>query len=156
MAHYDFRKDLPIARETEKQVAAFFESNFPLTFKEECNNADYDLLFEHLETGNPISVEVKEDFMCEKTGNVGVEYHCRGKHSGIAISKSDFYVYKVHRPDKKVCMYAIKTVDLKQMIKDNLFFRRVTGGDKGSNSKNYLFRLPVIQENFMNLGIVPA
>jgi hypothetical protein len=38
------------------------------------------------------------------------------------------------------------------MIEDELYHRIVVGGDPGSNSKNYLFKLKVIMDNFKYLG----
>jgi hypothetical protein len=147
MPHYDFKKDLPIAQKTEQQVADLFNENVKdLIFLEHCNNSDYDLKFKY--HNREITFEIKEDFTCEKTGNIGVEYECRGKLSGISISKAVYYIYKIHRPDGKIGLYIIHTNKLKKMIEDKLWFRKVIGGDKGSNSKNYLFRLDVIEEKF--------
>ncbi len=53
-------------------------------------------------------------------------------------------------------VYIIKTELLKQMIADKLYHRIVVGGDVGSNSKNYLFKLQVVVENFKFLGIIDA
>ena len=38
-------------------------------------------------------IEVKTDFQSFKTGNVFVEYECRGKKSGIAISEAKWYSF---------------------------------------------------------------
>lgn len=59
------------------------------------NDIKYDLEFN--KDGKSYFVEVKQDFSCFRTGNIGVEYSCRGKISGILASKSDFYIYKIHQ-----------------------------------------------------------
>lgn len=65
------------------------------------NNA-YDILVE--KDDKQFKVEVKQDFTCYKTNNIGVEYECRGKESGIMVSKADIYIYKIHQDPYKVSM----------------------------------------------------
>lgn len=151
MPHYDFDKDFPIARKTEKQIAKFLVEKLSMEFVDECNNADYDIRMK-MSDGKIFTIEIKEDFSCKRTGNVGVEFSSWGRDSGIAISKADLYMYKVHQPNGKIGLYAINTKKLKKMIADEKYFRIVTGGDVGSNSMNYLFKLAVIQENFKLVG----
>lgn len=154
MPHYDFKKDFQIARKSEKQIAEYLVEKLNMEFIDECNNADYDIRMKTAD-GKTFTIEIKEDFTCQRTGNVGVEYSSWGRDSGIAISKSDLYMYKVHQPDGKIGLYAINTKKLKRMISDEKYFRTVTGGDVGSNSMNYLFKLNVIKENFQLIGWLP-
>jgi hypothetical protein len=154
MPNYNFDVDLPIAEKTEKQVCEFLEQHGKLKFLGDCKTNAYDLKMQ-TDKGNIITIEVKEDFTCQRTGNVGVEFECRGKPSGIEVSKADLYLYKVHEPDGNKRLYVIKTSKLKEMIRDEKYFRIVSGGDPGSNSMNYLFKLHVIQEHFSKLGRVP-
>jgi hypothetical protein len=146
MPHYNFRQDHKIARKTERQIADYLVSK-GYEFIDECNNSDYDIRMK-TPSGDVITIEIKEDFSCRKTGNVGLEYHCRGKPSGISVSKADFYLYKVHEPNGEKNMYIIKTSELKEMVENKLWFREVNGGDPGSNSLNYLFKLGVIKNRF--------
>jgi hypothetical protein len=146
MPHYSFRKDHKIARKTERQIADYLVAK-GYEFIDECNNADYDIRM-RTPSGDVITIEIKEDFSCQRTGNVGLEYHCRGKPSGISVSKADFYLYKVHEPNGEKNMYIIKTSELKEMVENKLWFREVNGGDPGSNSLNYLFKLGVIKNRF--------
>lgn len=150
MPHYNFRKDHTIARKTERQIAEYLVSK-GYEFLDECNNADYDIRMKTPQ-GEVITIEIKEDFTCRKTGNIGLEYHCRGKPSGISVSKADFYLYKAHEPSGEKNMYVIKTSNLKQMIENKLYHRTVNGGDPGSNSLNYLFKLDVVKDNFTFIG----
>jgi hypothetical protein len=149
--NYDFKKDFPVARKTEGQIAKFLVETQNMVFVDECNNSDYDIRMK-FSSGKEVTIEIKEDFSCARTGNVGVEYECRGKESGISVSKADFYLYKVHTPEGKKSVYIIQTHKLKEMIENNLYHRTVVGGDPGSNSKNYLFKLNVVKENFKFLG----
>ena len=150
MPHYNFRKDHKIARKTERQIADYLVTK-GYEFIDECDNADYDIRMK-TPAGEVITIEIKEDFTCQKTGNIGLEYHCRGKPSGISISKADFYLYKTHEPSGEKNMYVIKTSNLKEMIEERLYHRTVNGGDPGSNSLNYLFKLDVVKENFTFIG----
>lgn len=153
MSHtnYDFNKDHVIAQKTEQEIADFLKSKNKNIKEITLNNDNkYDLLI----IGNDdskMTVEIKEDFTCERTGNVGVEYECRGRPSGIAVSKADVYMYKIHQPDGKVTLNKISTEDLKQIIEDKHYFRTVVGGDVGSDSKCYLFKLDVFKKHCMSL-----
>ncbi len=144
MPNYNFHQDLPIAKQTEKEVAKILERVYGAKIKELNNDNRYDILASI--KGQDWTFEVKEDFTCEKTGNVGLEFKCRGKDSGIAVSQADFYVYKIHT--KNGIVYRLyKTETLKKMVENQEYFRIVNGGDKGSNSMNYLFKLEVFESH---------
>jgi len=143
MPYYDFNKDLPIANKTEKEVGEILASKGAKIISYN-NDNKYDILMEY--KGKRTTVEVKEDFTCEKTGNVGLEFSCRGKDSGIECSQADFYVYKIHQPDHQIHFYMMKTKDLKDLINHKFYHATVNGGDPGSNSLNYLFKLKYIQQ----------
>ena len=157
MPNYDFSKDLPIAKKTEQQIAEFLVNTQNMKFIGTSDTirgvrrSDFDVRMA-FPTGKEVDIEIKEDFSCARTGNVGVECESWGRASGIAISKAHFYLYKVHQPDGTKRVYIIQTSKLKQMIEDELYHRIVVGGDPGSNSKNYLFKLKVIMDNFKYLG----
>ena len=146
MPNYNFRKDLPIAKETEKEVAGLIEKVYGAEIIGFENTNKYD--FSARINGKEYTFEVKEDFTCEKTGNIGLEFGCRGKPSGIETSQADFYIYKIHTKDFGI-QYVIHKVDtLKTLIENKAYFRIVNGGDIGSNSMNYLFKYDV----FVNSG----
>lgn len=140
MPHYNYQKDKRVANITESEIARNFESFYGHRVIRYEDTNRYDLEIE-TKRGKVFTVEVKEDFTCEETGNIGLEFSCRGKPSGISTSVSSHYVYKVHCPDGKVRFYIIKTDDLKKMIARGTYSRIVRGGDKGSNSMNYLWPL---------------
>jgi hypothetical protein len=158
--NYDFSKDLPIAKKTEKQIADFLVQSQKMKFIgtsdtiKGVRRSDFDVRME-FSTGKQVDIEIKEDFSCARTGNIGVECESWGRLSGISISKANFYLYKVHLPDGRKGVYIIQTSKLKQMIEDKLYHRIVVGGDPGSDSKNYLFKLDVVKENFKFLGYLP-
>jgi hypothetical protein len=156
MAHMDFQRDHKVAVKTEQQVTDFLLAKYPgLKFEHFCGTADYDVAFSWPGRQELIKVEIKEDFTCKRTGNVGLEFSCRGKPSGISISKADRYIYKVHRPDGRIVLYSIPTDKLKRMVKNHDYSGPpVNGGDPGSNSMNYLFKLGMVEHRFDHLGDV--
>lgn len=143
MPNYDFKKDFPIAQETELEVAEILALKGAEIISFNDDNK-YDILMRY--KNKEYKAEVKEDFTCEKTGNVGLEFSCRGKDSGIACSQADFYVYKIHEPNYQIHFYMMKTQHLKDLIKHKFYHRIVNGGDPGSNSMNYLFKLKYIKQ----------
>jgi len=72
--------------------------------------------------------------MCSKTGNVAIEFKCRGKPSGICSTKSDAIVYVIAND-----IYIIKT-QLLQVLILYLNPTAVSGGDKGSDTGMYLLK----------------
>lgn len=141
MANYIFSKDLAVAQRTEEKIAEVLSRVTGSTIKMLNDNRDYDILMER--KGRDYYIEVKEDFMAAKTGNIAVEYECRGKPSGISTSKSDVYAYMIHESNVKQVLYLTDTKKLKEAINKRMFFREVSGGDAGSNTRMYLFRKDV-------------
>ena len=139
MPHYDFNKDYPIARETEEKVAKLLVERYDAKDIEFGYTWKWDISAKI--NGKTWTFEVKEDFTCEKTGNVGVEFECRGRPSGISRSEADFYVYVIHTPDDGTKVYIFPTINIKNMRDRKDYHKIVNGGDPGSNSLNYLFRL---------------
>jgi len=152
MPHYNFKEDLPIAIETEKQVAQILVELYKAKIIEFEHTNKYDILAEI--NGKNCTFEVKEDFICETTGNVGLEYECRGKASGIQTSIADYYIYKLHTKYFGIQYVLHKTSALKKMIDENRYFRIVNGGDAGSNSMNYLFKYDVFVKSGRILPVV--
>ncbi len=151
MGNYNFEQDLKVAQKTEQEIGRLIEKwlgeeNVLVEFGK---TKAYDIRFAYED--KVYTVEIKEDFMCKKTGNVCVEYESRGKPSGINATKAQLYFYKIHEPDGSVNVYGAKTNTIRQMIKDSLYTRTVSGGDAGSNTKSYLFPLKVFKEHTTQL-----
>ena len=131
-----------------------------------CNNYNLDMvgdtnndnkwdfvLFSH-KLGKNIQIEMKEDFMAWKTGNTVVEYECRGKPSGIKTTRASYFVYSIldkdGNPDKH---YLIPKKKLDWMIENRMYKDKVTGGDVGSNTKMYRFKLDIFAKNSWELKL---
>ena len=145
MGNYSFHQDLKVAKVTEENVGEVLAKFYNGEIVDTNNTSAYDVKINI--NGKEFTFEIKEDFYCEKSGNVAVEFECRGKPSGISVSKADVYVYKIHaKPDGEIVIVEISTEKLKEMIKNKKYFRIVNGGDKGSNTMNYLFKYDTFVE----------
>ncbi len=133
-----FFADLELAKKTEREISEIIVKRFGLS-QVKFNN-DYRFDFEGIDKEKKIySFEIKEDFTCSRTGNIGIEYSCRGRKSGIERTLADFYVIKAHKENGyDIVLISVST--LKSMIKEKKYIRTVQGGSKESKSFNYLFK----------------
>jgi len=77
------------------------------------------------------SFEIKSDFMAHKTGNIAIEFQCRGKDSGIRKTESDHWVYKITEPD---IIIIFNTGRLRKFVEDNMnTYKVIMGGDDYSS-----------------------
>ena len=146
----DFKKDIARAKKTELAVASIIEKRLNCKAIEFRDDNKYDIAFERNSDGSVFTVEVKEDFGAHRTGNIAVEYSCRGKDSGVLVSNSDYYLYRVHT-SSGIKHFIMRTPVLKRSIEDKEYFRTVNGGDEGSNSLCYLFKIATIERISLNL-----
>lgn len=136
LANYDFKLDLDVAKKTEKKVSAILLENFGWTTKHIGSGKGYDLLLE--KDGKHITVEVKEDFISDTSGNIAIEFESRRKPSGISVTSANYWVYVVHSPFYSEFIW-ISTSKIRAIISNRLYKTLSVGGDKDSNTKFYLF-----------------
>lgn len=107
----DFKYDLEIGQVKEKELGKIFYAS---------------------------TIEVKNDLVAHKTGNVFVEYESRNKPSGISRSQSDYYCFCFNDS-----FHIIQTEKLKDLCRKYLNTDRdVLGGDQNT-SRGIL--LPIIE-----------
>ena len=82
-------------------------------------------------------IEVKRDLKAIKTGNIYVEYHSRGKPSGISISEAEYYCFFI--TDTR--LFIITTIDLKELCRKYINTDRDKKGGDNNTSKGIL--LPI-------------
>jgi hypothetical protein len=82
-------------------------------------------------------IEVKRDLQAYRTGNVYVEYHSRGKASGISTSEADYYCFVIR--DNRFIL--ILTHELKAKCRKYLGTNKDKVGGDSDTSKGIL--LPV-------------
>jgi len=127
MGNYNFQKDLERAKECEKKVVEMLQSHPINTDFEFNNDAKYDIKYKC--EGNEITLEVKEDLMWEKTGNVAIELQSRGKPSGICTSVADRWCYVLGDE-----FWFGKPGDIRLFLIQHWDrIRRVKGGDDGTS-----------------------
>ncbi|HRI28272.1 MAG TPA: hypothetical protein PK715_09480, partial [Chitinophagales bacterium] len=142
MTHYNFNDDLKDGLDAENEVKELLKLHFNVADSdiESSTSKGYDLKINSL----GLTFEVKNDLMAEKTGNIAVEYESRGKASGLSTTTADFWVYKFSG-----VYYMLETSRLKtELFSNKNYWKDVTGGDWGSNTKMYLVKVP----NFKSWG----
>ena len=108
-----------------------------------------DLLFGRVKTdGAPETFEVKCDYGATTTGNLFIEYESRGKPSGLAVTKADWWVFEIPQyrdeaGDPGMVIF-MRTDELKKqlrwLIRQDLAPKKL-GGDNNSS----LGRVPSIR-----------
>jgi hypothetical protein len=153
MSNFNFSKDLARAEVTEAEVAKLLTrkagpSFVSVTWGEA--KKEYDIVLETI--FGKTTFEVKEDFAHAKYGNVAVEYWCRGKPSGINVSKAKYWIFKIHEKDGSKNLYMLTCRMLRSMILYKEYKRKVeNGGDPGSNTKLFLFDGKLFKEHCIHL-----
>jgi|TARA_R100001463_G_scaffold69904_1_gene123385 uncharacterized protein YuzE len=75
-------------------------------------------------------IEVKTDYQAEQTGNIFIEYHSRGKASGITTTQAQWYAFLLS--NHKIIL--ISTEELKSICRKYLWTDRdVKGGDNNTS-----------------------
>lgn len=97
---------------------------------------------EILKCGKIELIEVKkEDWLWERTGNIAIEYECRGKPSGISATRADFWVHALERNGEPLCWFMFPVDRLRDLVCEaRLRGKCRAGGDDGL-SKIALIRL---------------
>ncbi|MBI1227427.1 MAG: hypothetical protein GC192_19505 [Bacteroidetes bacterium] len=137
--HYDFKKDLKDGQAAEREVASRLALRLNLADDdiEFSTSKGYDLKI----ISKGWTFEVKNDLMAHQTGNVAIEYESRGKATALAATTASFWVYKFAGQ-----FFAFKTETLKRkLFEEKQYFKAVTGGDAGSNTKMYLVKVEVLK-----------
>jgi hypothetical protein len=93
------------------------------------------------------TMEVKFDFACYRTGNFFIEYESRGKPSGIATTKADYWMLiastekglelknqlrDIEKDDTMFCIM-LSTDSLKELCRKKYFRKNVKGGDDNTS-----------------------
>ena len=124
MGKYNFQEDLMNSQQSVAKVVRFLLS-VGASDVSYCTDNRFDLKF--FLDGREYTLEVKEDFLWEETGKVALEYHSRGKDSGLRTSKADLWCYVIGED-----LYFSLLSRLKQAIEENIYLRRI-GGDNNTS-----------------------
>lgn len=145
MAYYNFRQDLREGVKGEETIVKFLESK-GLTYLNSNNDNKYDIIMK--KNNKEITYEIKTDVYCSPTrdtGNMFLEFECRGKASGIAVTKADWFVTYYEKLKE---IWFIKTSDLINLTKTESLPTINQSGDAGSNTCGYLLKRKKYQKQF--------
>ena len=128
--NYNFDKDLKDGKKGEQVIRHLVESVMGLKYIKDNDTNAFDLLFQ----GNgedPTTFEVKTDLWEQDwgkggSGNMAIEYKCRGKPSGISVTKATYFVYYlVNVSDKQI--WIIEVDKLRDLILSEKFPSKTVG-----------------------------
>lgn len=86
-------------------------------------------------------IEVKTDFIAHKTGNIAVEYMCRGKPSGIATTQADYYAFIIPHASCKEIVLLVDVVELKKISR--LFYKNGKTKNMGDSNQSVSVLIPI-------------
>jgi hypothetical protein len=123
-----FDSDLNTGLKAERAVIKKLQKEMP-TLKQVQVGSDYDLIDD-----NGYTIEVKYDKLSEKTPNVGIEFRCNGKLSGIATTKAMEWVHIFNLDGEWV--YARAPIHrLKSFLRSNQGVLNIVDGGDGNRAK---------------------
>jgi hypothetical protein len=149
----NFKLSLALGEQGERVVRKFLESlGYTFISKSEEISHDYkfikdgkEYMFEIKTDGGHIRPNKKTGELYE-TGNMVIEYESRGKNSGIAATKADFFVTYYPQLNE---IWLIKTEKLKDLLRENKdSLKRTIGGDSNSETKMFLLNREKFKNNF--------
>jgi hypothetical protein len=130
---FNFNKDLPTGFQVQCELAELLKARKTVLDVTHNDNYKYDLIVK-MSDGSIRTIEVKNDLTSARTGNVGVEFECRGNPSGISKCIAEFWAFRLLDG-----FYMLHADKLKRLIAEQRYHRIGIGGDDGSNTKLYLF-----------------
>ena len=86
-------------------------------------------------------IEVKYDRMAHHTGNIFVEYESRGKFSGIATTKANYWIFII---DKKDYALIVNVQKLKDICRVQFQINGFTDGGDVDSSKGILIPIKLL------------
>lgn len=134
MTFAKFNEDLKVGKEIElKYIEIKGMQNYKQT---EGKNSDYDVIC--FDDNKETKYEIKYDKMSLKTGNICIEFECRGKLSGVSVTKCSYWIQ--YLTDDEI--YEIPINDLYELINGKKYKCIIKGGDDKA-SYCYLFNKSV-------------
>jgi hypothetical protein len=157
MAEYQFKGDVVEGEAGEEFIIEYLTTNWKGTLLEQKRDYTWDFKIDFTNAGI-LTFELKTDVYCipdrelngkkikgKDTGNIFIEFSCRGKDSGIKVTEADWFGYYFKYFGE---LWLIPVDKLRELTKNN-DFRVGVGGDPGSNSMGYLIPKKKFRENFL-------
>ena len=120
-----FKEDLEYGVKFEEKVLEIVEHT--KHWKSPTGSKEYDIATQ-LNDDEPVYWESKSDRRTIETGNIVIEFQCRGKPSGITTTAADYWIYFIEKTNKYLM---IPTSHLREVIDAKKYKRIVNGGDDG-------------------------
>jgi hypothetical protein len=142
----NFKDDLKRGEEGELIVRTYLESK-GATYHSDNKNNTHDLIMSFNE--ELISYEIKTNYYVNKdrdSNNIFVEFECRGKASGIDVSKAKWFATYFFNLGE---IWFIEVDKLKELIEEYTFKTTTLSGDYNSNTKGYLVPRFLFVEHFL-------
>ena len=124
--------------QAQKRIIKYFNEQYII--KNTCNDNNYDF-----ELTNNIKYEVKTDIRATLTNNIFIEFLQFGKHSGIEITKSNYYI--IITPYKKPIYILIDVLELKFLISTKQYKLIIQPTQKNNYTSGYIFDINIIIKN---------
>ena len=139
---YNFSKDIYTGVKGEVYIRVYLEK-LGFVFIDICKDNRYDLKMSYL--GKIYTYEIKTDVYPRDTGNLVIEFECRGKNSGINVTQADYFTtYFPHLKE----IWNIRCNILKKLIQDTNPHIFSQSGDSGSNTKLYRLKKEEVRQYF--------
>lgn len=139
---YEFKKDITTGVQGENFIRMLLEEK-GFKFISDCQDNSHDLRMSYGE--KEYTYEIKTDVYPRDTGNLVVEFESRGKASGVAVTKADYFVtFFPHLGE----IWNIRTEDLRKLIAETAPGIFQNSGDAGSNTKLYRLKKKDIRNHF--------
>lgn len=145
MGELSFKLDLITGNYGEDRVVEWLVAHGAEEIEENHDNK-YDRKLKY--KNQIITYEIKTDVFCapiSDTGNMFIEFECRGKLSGIAVTEAKWFVTIYWFLNQ---IWFIETDKLKKLIKENNFPVTDNSGDVNSNTKGYLIKRKDFKKHF--------
>ena len=143
MGQYNFEKDIEFGESGESVVRKFLELH-GMKFESDNKDSKYDLKMFYPLTNKPYTYEIKTDEYPD-TGNLAVEFECRGKKSGIEVTEADYFLTYFIKLGE---IWNIKTEKLKRILQRLNFRKTNNSGDTGSGTRLYLVKKEEVKKYF--------
>ena len=111
---HDFDSKNEAGLKLERQVIEDIrKKRYPLIYKYEPNNGDYDAFIGDIDEG----IEIKNDLEGAFTDNICIEYKQDGRLSGISITKAKYWIHY-----DQTYLYLALTEEIKNLIRSFLIY----------------------------------
>jgi hypothetical protein len=158
MANYSFKHDVVEGEAGEQTVVDWLCKNLDGVWMTYNKTNTHDVFIKFPERkglwSGEVSLEIKTDVLIKTgydTGNMFIEYHSRGKPSGISTCQADLFVTFFKNLGE---VWVIPTQDLKFLVTVDKFREVTNAGDAGSGTCGYLIPRMKYREHFKRYKVV--